>query len=49
MLSLFILEEVVHSISVLHIAAELLPSRLVDEVIFLCILGKVYWVIAPHQ
>ena len=49
MLSLGRLEEVVHIIIVLHIAAALLPSRLVDEVIIMCILGKVYWVIAPHH
>ena len=42
------LDYAVDLLSVLQIAAELLPSRLVNEVIIMCILGKVYWVIAPH-
>ena len=49
LLSLVRLEEAGHLRSVLHIAAELIPSRLVNEVIIKCILGKVYWVIAPHH
>ena len=48
LLSLVSLEEAVHLLSFFHIAAELLPSRIVDEVITICILGKVYWVIAPN-
>ena len=43
------LDAVVHIISVIHIAAELLPYRIVNKVIIMCILGKVYWVIAPHH
>ena len=42
LLSLGSLEEAVHLLSVLHIAAELLPSRLVDEVIIMFILVKVH-------
>ena len=49
MLSLGSLEEAVCLLIVLHIAVEHLPSSIVDEVIIMCILGKVYWVIAPHH
>ena len=49
LISLDRLEETVHLLSVLHIATELLPSRLVGEVIIMCRIGKVYWVIAPHH
>ena len=49
MLSLGILAEVVHIISAIRIAAELIPSKLVDEVIIMRILGNLYWFIAPHH
>ena len=49
MLSLGSLEEAVCLLIVLHIAVEHLPSSIVDEVIIICILGKVYWFIAPHH
>ena len=49
LLSLGIIGEAVHLLSFLHISAELLPSSLVNEVIIMCILGKVYWVILPHH
>ena len=45
LLSLGIIGEAVHLLSFLHISAELLPSSLVNEVIIMCILGKLYWVI----
>ena len=47
--SLVSIEKAVHLLSVLHISAELLPSRIFDEVIIMCILGKVYLVIVPHH
>ena len=43
------LEEAVHILSVINIEVELLPSRLVYKVIIICIIGKVYWIIAPHH
>ena len=43
------LEEEVNILSVLHIEAEMLPPRPVNEVIIMCILGKVYWFIAPNH
>ena len=49
LLSLDSLGEAVHILGVFHIAAELLPFRIVDEFIIMCILGKVYWVIATHH
>ena len=48
-ISLDSLEEAVHLLSVLHIAEDLLPYRLIDEVVIMCIFGKVYWLIAPHH
>ena len=42
LLSLGSIEEAVHILSVPHISAELLTYRLVNEVIIMCILGKVY-------
>ena len=47
--SLGSIEEVVHLLSFLHISADLLPSMIVDEVIIMCILGKVYLFIMPHH
>ena len=49
LLILVSLEESVHLLSVLHIDTKILPSRHVDEVIIMCILGEVYCVITPHQ
>ena len=42
MLSLGNLEEAVNLLRVIHIAEDLLKSRLVDDVIIMCILGKLY-------
>ena len=49
MLSLGSLEEAVHLISVLDVSTELLPSRLVYEVIITCLLVKLDWIIDPHH
>ena len=43
------LDEAVRILIVLHIAADLLPYRLINEVIIMCILYKVYWFIEPHH
>ena len=49
LLRLVSLEEVVRILSIIHIAADLLPSSLVNEVNITCLIGKVHCVIAPHQ
>ena len=47
--SLGIFDQAAHILNVIHIAAEILPSRLLDEVIIMCILGKLYQVIVPNH
>ena len=49
MLSLGSLEEAVNLISVLDVSTDLLPSRLVYEVIITCLLVKLDWIIDPHH
>ena len=49
LLNLVRIEGAVNLLSVLHVAVELLPSRPVDELIIMYILGKVYWFIATHH
>ena len=42
-------EEADHLLGALHIVAELLPFRIFYEVIIMCIIDKLYWVIAHHH
>ena len=49
LLSLGIIEEAIHLLSVINISAELLSSRLVDEFIIMCIISKLYWSIVHHH
>ena len=43
------LEKAVHLLGVLDVATELLPFRIIQKVIFSCILGSVDRVIAYHH
>ena len=49
LLRLVSIEEEFNLLSVIHVSAELLKSRLAEEVISICILGKLYWFIVPHH